>query len=529
LIASSSEPYPLRRPPRPDGLDPGGEAAPLPARGAVHAGFALLAAALAAVSLAGWLWGLPLLTSFVPGRPALSPMTAILILLAAGAACLLPARLRAAAVLAIAVALGGAAIVVSHGLGLPAEGPLPLQAWSSRLTGVMFLLSSASALLLVAGKHAAGQIVALGLLLFAALIGLGHVFPSARLYDFMPGTGVAIPSVLAFMAVSVSQLLVCRHSGITGALTRQSAAGRTSLRLLLCGLAAVLLLALVSIAARRHGVFDADTAVLLVAWGSMALLGSTLWSLAVTVARAERARLQAEQERDRVQQMVAAAVAHDLRNPLAGAAMATLLLQRLVTEPQQRLAVQKLERNHRRIDRLLRSLLDSLAVGSGRPLALHAVHVALQDLVAEVVEQSDSVLAQRVVCAGEAQGWWDRDALFRVLENLFLNAAKYGDADSPIACNLAMADEAEVVITVTNRGGAIPNRDWDTIFQPFTRGHNPGASEGWGIGLAYARAVAIGHGGSIRVAASGPSGTIFEIRLPADARAAIGRASGAAP
>lgn len=510
-------------------MNGGDDAGALPARAGAHAGFALLGAALAAVSLGGWLWGLPLLTAFLPGRPALSPMTAALMLLAAGAALALPVRLRTAAALAIAVAVGGSAIVVSHALGLPAQGPLPPQGWSSRLTGVMFLLSGASTLPLAAGKHAAGQIVALGLLLFATLVGLGHVFPSARLYDFMPGTGVAIPSVLAFMAVSVSQLLVFRHAGIAGALTRQSAAGRVGLRLLLSGLAAVLLLALLTIWARHRGAFDADTAVLLVAWGSMALLGGTLWGLAVTVARAERARLQAEQERDRVQQMVAAAVAHDLRNPLAGAAMAALLLQRLVTEPQQRLAVQKLERNHRRIDRLLRSLLDSLAVGSGRPLALHAVHVALQDLVAEVVEQSESVLAERVVCLGEAQGWWDRDALFRVLENLFLNAAKYGDDDGLIVCKLAATDGADVVITVTNRGVPIPSQDWEAIFQPFTRGSNPGASEGWGIGLAYARAVAVGHGGSIRVAASGTSGTVFEIRLPADARAAIDRTSGTAP
>lgn len=115
-----------------------------------------------------------------------------------------------------------------------------------------------------------------------------------------------------------------------------------------------------------------------------------------------------------------------------------------------------------------------------------------------------------------------------MLENLFLNAVKYGDEGSLIVCKLSVVEGRDVVIDVTNRGTPIPRDDWETIFQPFTRGSRTGASEGWGIGLAYARAVAVGHGGSVRVAASGSAGTTFEIRLPLDARAAMATPQGSA-
>lgn len=84
--------------------------------------------------------------------------------------------------------------------------------------------------------------------------------------------------------------------------------------------------------------------------------------------------------------------------------------------------MQRLQRSHRRIDRLLRSLFDTLTLETGRPLRLSASEVALGD---------------RLVWEGRASGWWDRDALYRVIENLLLNAAKYSEPTSPIWARIA--------------------------------------------------------------------------------------------
>ncbi|MBL0727206.1 sensor histidine kinase KdpD [Piscinibacter sp. HJYY11] len=487
----------------------------------VHRWLAALVAALAVVALVGWVTGLPRLTTFVQGRPTLAPMTAIVLLLAARAMAALPEDKAIALRYGLAQAACGLFIMVAHQFALPATDTLvPSFWWSSRLSGLAFAMSGLATVLLALRRFAAGQIVALGVLLLASLLGLGHVFPDADLYTLMPGTGVAIPSVLAFVVLSIGQLRACHTRGIAGALTRHSAAGRAGLRLLSVGLFSVLGLTVAVVIARRHGLFDADTAVLLVAWGAIALLGSALWGLAVAVARVEAARQVAEEERDRVQRMVAAAVAHDLRNPLSTAVATASLLQRQVAELQATAALQRLQRSHRRLDRLLRSLLDSMTVSAGKPLALKMGPCALHELVAEVVAENEAALAGRLSCEGEAHGWWDRDAMLRVIENLVLNAVKYGDRDSPIVCRITPMDSTDVLLEIGNQGAAIPHAEWETIFHPFTGGQETARRQpgGWGVGLAYAKAVAVGHGGSIGVTKSDATGTTFSLWLPLDAR-----------
>ena len=494
-----------------------------------HSLFALAAAGLALCSLAGWLAGVPLLTTLLPGRPALAPMTALMLLLAAAAIAALPARRVLALRLAAGEAVGGAGIFLAQLAALPAQDWFPAAWWSSRLTGIALVLSGASTLLLAAGRLAAGQIVAFLVLLLAILLGMGHVFPSADLYALLSGTGVAIPTVLAFCALSVSQLLSFAQTGVSAALTSRNAAGTMSLRLLLVGVAAALVLTAAILVAYQHGAFDAVTAVLLLAWSLIALLGGALWSLAVAVDRAELARAAAERERNEVQQMVAAAVTHDLRSPLQAATFSGQLLERLVSDPAARAAVSRLQRSHQRLDRLFRSLLDSLVVGSGQPLTFHPSRFGLDDLVREVISENEAVLAARVTCEGAVTGCWDRDALFRVVENLLLNAVKYGHADTPIACSMRTEAGDRILLAVANRGTPIPAAEWESIFAPFARRDDVrhAGAVGWGVGLAYARSVATSHGGQVRVAESGADGTVFELSLPVDSRPWLTRSAAA--
>lgn len=358
-----------------------------------HALFALAAAALASLSLVGWIADAPVLTTLLRGRPALSPMTALMLLLAAAGVVALPARRALALRLACVEVMFGIAIVAAHAAQVPERSWLPLAWWSSTFTGLAFALSGASTVLLASGRLAAGQVLAFVVLLLAALLGLGHVFPSADLYALLPGTGVAIPTVAAFIALSIGQLLSFAQTGVSAALTSRNAAGRMGLRLLLAGATAALVLTVVVLAAHERGLFDAVTAVLLLAWALIALLGITLWSLAIAVDRAELARAAAERERNEMRQMVAAAVTHDLRSPLHAATLTGQLLERLVSEPRALAAVARMQRNHQRLDRLFRSLLDSLVVGSGQPLTFQPSFFRLEALVAEVVSANDAVLA----------------------------------------------------------------------------------------------------------------------------------------
>ena len=502
--------------------EPGGTPAPPltgTPRAAWHVRCAMVTAAVALLALAGWLLDLPLLARFLRERPALSPMTAVSLLVGASAVAMIRSGHRRAPWLAAVQIVLGIGILAAHAAQLPQRAALPAAWWSSPLTGAGLALSGTATALLVTGRVLAGQVLAFTMLLLAVLFGMAHVFPRADLYRYMPGTGVAIPTVLSFVMLSLGQLLSYPDRAASAALSPQATTGRAGLRLLAAGAAAALSITGLVVACFRAGMFDAETGVLLVAWSAMALLCACLWGLAVVVHRAELSRQAAEAERNQLRQLVTAAITHDLRTPLNAASMSAVILQRLVAAPDAAAAVGRLQRSHRRLDRLLRSLLDHLALDSGQPLAFQPAPVALDSLFLDVIEENEAALRGRVDLQGEATGWWDPDALFRVIENLLLNALKYGDPGTLIALRIA-PDADRVAFSVTNQGTPIPADEWESIFRPFTRSQaaRSGHQLGWGVGLTYARSVVLGHGGHMRVAASSVEGTTFEVVLPRDSR-----------
>jgi two-component system NtrC family sensor kinase len=70
-----------------------------------------------------------------------------------------------------------------------------------------------------------------------------------------------------------------------------------------------------------------------------------------------------------------------------------------------------------------------------------------------------------------------------------------------------------VTIAVEDTGSGIPEADLPRIFEPFftTR------TKGTGLGLAICRQIVEAHGGTIRVAWTGPAGTGIEVTLPREA------------
>jgi two-component system, OmpR family, phosphate regulon sensor histidine kinase PhoR len=109
----------------------------------------------------------------------------------------------------------------------------------------------------------------------------------------------------------------------------------------------------------------------------------------------------------------------------------------------------------------------------------------------------------------------DSKHLTNALQNLLDNAIKYGG--HPPQVRLGVVEHThEVVITVTDNGPGIPAAEQERVFEKFYRIKQGGAQPvgGFGLGLSYSRQIALLHGGSLRVAASGEAGTTFELRLP---------------
>jgi signal transduction histidine kinase len=122
----------------------------------------------------------------------------------------------------------------------------------------------------------------------------------------------------------------------------------------------------------------------------------------------------------------------------------------------------------------------------------------------------------------------DGDQLHRILVNLMRNARQAIEADptrkpglrgSPGKVRVSATQEPGwVIIRLADDGPGIPLRLSGRLFEPFVSGSG---SEGTGLGLTISRELAANHGGELRLVETGPGGTTFELRLPAEQAARI--------
>lgn len=216
-----------------------------------------------------------------------------------------------------------------------------------------------------------------------------------------------------------------------------------------------------------------------------------------------------------LRQRFAAALTHDLRQPLSNITGAAQLIQ-ICSDPGRgvQLAAQ-IRKNAERMASMLEELLDALVVSADERLHLTLSRFDLHELAREVVARTVQFQGLDIELEGApTPGCWCYAAVERSLENLINNAAKYGDGRTPILVKVSSASE-RVSLTVHNSGQPIPHDQLDLIFEDYARA-DP-TRRGWGVGLSYVRRVAESHGGSVVVFSEEKSGTSFVIDLPVDA------------
>jgi signal transduction histidine kinase len=110
----------------------------------------------------------------------------------------------------------------------------------------------------------------------------------------------------------------------------------------------------------------------------------------------------------------------------------------------------------------------------------------------------------------------DSDMLAQVITNLLSNAVKYSPRGGTI--RLAVRNRgANVEVAIADEGVGIPQDKLPYIFEKFYRVDTTLTREtgGAGLGLANARYIVEGHGGSIRVDSRHGEGSVFTFTIPA--------------
>jgi two-component system CheB/CheR fusion protein len=226
------------------------------------------------------------------------------------------------------------------------------------------------------------------------------------------------------------------------------------------------------------------------------------------------ARKRAEEElrnREALHQLgqMAAVVAHEVKNPLAGIAGALQVIGgRLPRDSPDREVIASILG---RIDSLNERLQDLLLFARPKPLELAPVRLrTLLQETASLLARDPNLQGIRLEITGEDVGVVaDRAQLQGVLANLMLNAAQAMEGQGRIQVTLDAADGA-CRIAVLDEGPGIPGGLRERVFEPFftTRSH------GTGLGLAIARRVVEAHGGTLQLHCPPGGGTVMTVRLP---------------
>ena len=209
---------------------------------------------------------------------------------------------------------------------------------------------------------------------------------------------------------------------------------------------------------------------------------------------------------------LAAGLAHEIRNPLAGIAGVIEIVGRdLPPNSPARSVIKDAKEEAMQINRILTELLETarpkppqFRVSDICSTAEHAVMFARQQAITKRIMIELEIRRRRFrpsitiptrstrccsTCCSTPFSRWTSRASIRVS---------------------LRRDEDDVLITVADEGKGIPPENLPNIFRPFftTKGH------GTGLGLSLARRIVEAHGGTIRVRSEVGKGTQFEVRLP---------------
>ncbi|MBW4442946.1 MAG: HAMP domain-containing histidine kinase [Plectolyngbya sp. WJT66-NPBG17] len=217
-----------------------------------------------------------------------------------------------------------------------------------------------------------------------------------------------------------------------------------------------------------------------------------------------------------IQELFMVTLTHDLRGPINIVKMGTqLMLRRLDRGDTQADVAMRMMSAIDRLDSMIQNLLDASRLRTGQSLKLKFEECDLDKLVQEVAEDLRFAHGDRfvVVSNSDVTNSCCPKEIRRVIENLAINAVKYGSPNAPITLTLEQT-ETQIDLAIHNEGKAIDLDAQSILFQQFRRVAAEEEQMGWGLGLFLAKSIAEAHGGTIVIESSEGKGTSFIIQLP---------------
>ena len=230
-------------------------------------------------------------------------------------------------------------------------------------------------------------------------------------------------------------------------------------------------------------------------------------------------RAQAARQAEQLRTSVLDALAHQFKTPLtvARAASSGLLTAGGLSDLQAEL-VTVIDRQATKLDDLASRLLGAAKLDTAdfkpqrEPLQFSRL---VGDAIQRLDQEADRERFHIYAPSEEVAILADRELVLTSVAQLLDNALKYSEPGSPIDV-VVMAIDAEVVLTVRNKGLVVSTTDRERVFERFYRApETQDLPAGTGLGLSIVKRIVEAHHGRVWAKGEANYGTLFSISLPA--------------
>lgn len=523
-------------------------------------GAAVSVVVLASLTLIGWIGNIASLQSFIPGLPAMNPITALCLLLAGISLLLLRlaphaplSRILTALCAMFIITIGVLLLFDSFGfwhlgvdsLFFPAYSPETqmqgryhisiYSALSFFLTGMALLLFNTE----TPKGHVPAQLIGLLISIISFVILVGYAF---TLLSFTPVTNqiitMPINTALAFFLLGGSLLYAHPERGLLTILTSTFLGSYIARRLLPVAIGLPIVLGWFYLAALRTDVFVSETAATLFVTTMVVVTATLVWLVATSLNRTDQRRKHAEQTQqqtnEQLQQANTALVeantvktdflhiaAHDMKNPLG----AIRTMAKFIQETPHDIATvvemsSMIQNSSNQMLRLIDELLKTAMLENGK-IALNNEPVDMSTVVQTVVDNNAAQAQQKQqqLILHTEPGCWilgDFTRLCEVVDNLLSNAIKYSPYSKPITIHVAPYGNTARV-EVHDEGPGMTDDDLQKLFGKFQRlrARPTGGESSTGLGLSIVKQLVELHNGRVWATSKGENkGTQFTVEFP---------------
>ena len=208
-------------------------------------------------------------------------------------------------------------------------------------------------------------------------------------------------------------------------------------------------------------------------------------------------------------------VSHDIKTPLTSIInYVDLLKKQDIKSEKAKEYIEVLENKSQRLKKLTEDLVEASKASSGN-IKLDMQKIRLTELVKQSIGEFEDKFKEKqlkVVTNYPKQDIYimaDNRCLYRVIENLFSNVAKYALENSRVYIDIQKEDK-NVIVTIKNISKDSLNISADELMQRFVRGDKSRTTEGSGLGLSISKSLTELQKGKFDLQIDGD---LFKIRI----------------